>query len=76
MKSMQEKESIMVLWCKLKIHGYSGNCSASRGFVTEFSISTSQPLKILIRDFIFRIIELILMSSQMFGFCDIALVLR
>ena len=55
-KSMQEKESIMVLRCKLKIpslgqlFGITRQASWCRTvtLVTEVSISTSQPLKILI----------------------------
>ena len=49
---MQEKESIMVVWCEMKIPSLRITRPASRCrtviLVTEFSIRTSQPLKILI----------------------------
>ena len=44
---MQEKESIMVIWCELKIPSL-GITNRTVILVTEFSVSTSQPLKILI----------------------------
>ena len=47
MKSMQEKESVMVVWCKLKIPS-RGITVWTVTLVTEFSIRTSLPLKILI----------------------------
>ena len=41
---MQEKKSIMVVWCKLKVLSLRITVTV----VTEFSIRSSQPLKILI----------------------------
>ena len=54
---MQEKESLMVVRCKLKTPITLDNCPAILGktcdaeqltLVTEFSVHTSQPFKILI----------------------------
>ena len=47
MKSMQGKESVMVVWCKMKIPS-RGITVRTLTLVTEFSIRTSLPLKILI----------------------------
>ena len=51
---MQEKESIMVVWCKLKVPSlritvryHSASLAMLNSVVTEFSIRSSQPLKIL-----------------------------